>query len=338
MSPDVESRAIVGWPAIARGALVGLGLIIPITILDAILDRRIDDFEDSGWRVLIALLIMAAFIPAGTYAARFTPNAPLTNGALAGLGAFALWIPFPRVDLAHTGRQPRARERQRPGPPARSDLRLPCHLDRARNGRRLLGLPAATSRRHRASSVPVAGAGRSSPGTTTTGHGACCTTCWLTDPSSSPLNPPTPREPTTTSSAPRAASSRARAGRSFTTRRSTATSIASLPTWSRAWSRRRRARPSHRRRRRTRRPAGRGTSKRGSACTPRGAKTSLLEGPLERPGASRQSHRFRPRWSRRSWPLPRRPWSLPASRSPPSRGRDARLAARRRRRRPAPPR
>ena len=94
MSPDVESRAIVDWPAIARGALVGLALIIPITILDAILDRRIDDFEDSGWRVLIALLIMAAFIPAGGYAARFTPNAPLTNGALAGLGAFAVWIPF----------------------------------------------------------------------------------------------------------------------------------------------------------------------------------------------------------------------------------------------------
>ena len=94
MSPDVESRAIVDWPAIARGALVGLGLIIPITILDAILDRRIDDFEDSVWRVLIALLIMAAFIPAGAYAARFTPNAPLTNGALAGLGAFAVWIPF----------------------------------------------------------------------------------------------------------------------------------------------------------------------------------------------------------------------------------------------------
>ena len=94
MSPDVESRAIVDWPAVARGALLGLALIIPITILDAILDRRIDDFEDSGWRVLIALLIMAAFIPAGAYAARFTPNAPLTNGALAGLGAFAVWIPF----------------------------------------------------------------------------------------------------------------------------------------------------------------------------------------------------------------------------------------------------
>jgi hypothetical protein len=94
VSPDVESRAIVDWPAVARGALVGLALIIPITILDAILDRRIDDFEDSGWRVLIALLIMAAFIPAGAYAARFTPNAPLTNGALAGLGAFAVWIPF----------------------------------------------------------------------------------------------------------------------------------------------------------------------------------------------------------------------------------------------------
>jgi hypothetical protein len=94
VSPDLDSRTIIEWRAVARGALLGLALIIPITILDAVIDRQIDDFEDSGWRVLIALLIMAAFIPAGAYAARFTPNAPLTNGALAGLGAFAVWIPI----------------------------------------------------------------------------------------------------------------------------------------------------------------------------------------------------------------------------------------------------
>jgi hypothetical protein len=94
VSPDLDSRTFIEWRAVARGALLGLALIIPITIIDAVIDQQIDDFEDSGWRVLIALLIMAAFIPAGAYAARFTPNAPLTNGALAGLGAFAVWIPI----------------------------------------------------------------------------------------------------------------------------------------------------------------------------------------------------------------------------------------------------
>jgi hypothetical protein len=92
VSPDLETRATVDWPGVARGALVGLALIIPITIVDAVLDRRINDFEDSGWRVLLALLIIAAFVPAGAYAARFARHAPLTNGALAGLGAFALWL------------------------------------------------------------------------------------------------------------------------------------------------------------------------------------------------------------------------------------------------------
>jgi hypothetical protein len=80
--------------AIARGALLGLALVIPITIVGAVLDRRIHDFEDSGWRVFLALLVMVAFVPAGAYAARLARDAPLTNGALAGLGAFALWLPL----------------------------------------------------------------------------------------------------------------------------------------------------------------------------------------------------------------------------------------------------
>jgi hypothetical protein len=93
-APDVEDRATVAWPAVARGALLGLALIIPTTIVGAVLDRSIDDFEDSGWRVLLALLVVFAFVPAGTYAARLVRDAPLTNGALAGLGAFVLWIPL----------------------------------------------------------------------------------------------------------------------------------------------------------------------------------------------------------------------------------------------------
>ena len=94
-SPDLEeARATVRWPAVIRGALLGLALIIPVTIVGALLDRATDDFEDSGWRVLLALLIALAFVPAGAYAARLARAAPLTNGALAGLGAFLVWLPL----------------------------------------------------------------------------------------------------------------------------------------------------------------------------------------------------------------------------------------------------
>lgn len=93
MSPELDTRATVDWPAVARGALLGLALIIPVTILGAVLDRSVHNFEDSGWRVLLALLIVVAFVPAGGYAARLARDAPLTNGALAGLGAFVVWLP-----------------------------------------------------------------------------------------------------------------------------------------------------------------------------------------------------------------------------------------------------
>jgi hypothetical protein len=92
-TPEIDSRAVVRWPAVVRGALLGLALIIPVTILGAVLDRAIDDFEDSGWRVLLAFLIALAFVPAGAYAARLARAAPLTNGALAGLGTFVVWLP-----------------------------------------------------------------------------------------------------------------------------------------------------------------------------------------------------------------------------------------------------
>lgn len=92
-SPDIDTSAVVEWPAVIRGALLGLALIVPVTILGAILDRAVDDFEDSGWRVVLALLIALVFVPTGAYAARLARGGALTNGALAGLGAFVLWLP-----------------------------------------------------------------------------------------------------------------------------------------------------------------------------------------------------------------------------------------------------
>jgi hypothetical protein len=92
-SPEFDTITVVEWPAVVRGALAGLALIVPVTILGAVLDRAIDDFQDSGWRVLLALLIVLAFVPAGVCAARLARGGALTNGALAGLGGFVLWLP-----------------------------------------------------------------------------------------------------------------------------------------------------------------------------------------------------------------------------------------------------
>ncbi len=63
--------------------------------------------------------------------------------------------------------------------------------------------------------------------TTSTGHVASRTTALLTDPSSIPRKLPSPREPTTSSAAPRANPVRASAGSSSTSARSTA-----RPSWS----------------------------------------------------------------------------------------------------------
>src|SRR5207248_10595828 len=69
----------------------------------------------------------------------------------------------------------------------------------------------------------VAGDGCGTAGTTSTGQGACCTQCWLTEPSNTPARVPCPRLPTTSNCAPRAASSSTCAGCPCTTRGTTCT-------------------------------------------------------------------------------------------------------------------
>jgi hypothetical protein len=80
--------------AVARGALLGLVVIVPVAVLYAFLDRAVDDFEDSGWAPLFALAILIAYVVAGVGAGRLGLEAPMANGALAGLGALALWLPL----------------------------------------------------------------------------------------------------------------------------------------------------------------------------------------------------------------------------------------------------
>jgi putative membrane protein (TIGR04086 family) len=75
--------------ALLRGVGVGLAVIIPLSILLAILDHYVDDFGDSAWNVALFIVILAAYLLAGFCAGQRAPDAPLLNGALAALVAFA---------------------------------------------------------------------------------------------------------------------------------------------------------------------------------------------------------------------------------------------------------
>jgi len=94
MSDAPTTPMTFDWRAILRGALIGLAIIVPVTVLRVILDREIHDFDDSGWIYPLFVLILVAYGVAGGIAGRARPDAPLSHGALAGLGAFVLWIPI----------------------------------------------------------------------------------------------------------------------------------------------------------------------------------------------------------------------------------------------------
>ena len=91
----MSSAATVDTRAVVRGALAGAALILVISVVGALIDRSVDDFDDSGWPVTIFLAVLVAFAIAGGWAARAARfRSPLTTGAVAGLGAFAAWIPI----------------------------------------------------------------------------------------------------------------------------------------------------------------------------------------------------------------------------------------------------
>jgi hypothetical protein len=68
-------------------------VLVAASVVEAILDRNIDTFRDSGWIYPLFLAILFGYALGGWQAGRLAPDAALTNGLLAGIGAFALWIP-----------------------------------------------------------------------------------------------------------------------------------------------------------------------------------------------------------------------------------------------------
>jgi hypothetical protein len=86
--------APIDWRVVLKGALVGLAVIVPVTVLRVVLDREITDFDDSGWIYPLFVLILVGYVTAGWVAGRAEPQAPLTHGILAGFGIIVLWIPI----------------------------------------------------------------------------------------------------------------------------------------------------------------------------------------------------------------------------------------------------
>jgi hypothetical protein len=89
----IEDGPLVDWRAVGRGALVGLCVLVATSVLEAILDRNIDSFKDGGWIYPLFVAILFGYALGGWQAGRSAPAGALTNGTLAGVGAFVLWIP-----------------------------------------------------------------------------------------------------------------------------------------------------------------------------------------------------------------------------------------------------
>jgi hypothetical protein len=90
---DTDLDLDLDWRAVARGAIAGFSVIVPVTVLHAILDHEIRDFDDSGWRAFLYLFILGGFFAAGWLAGRLQVATPFIHGALAATGALVLWIP-----------------------------------------------------------------------------------------------------------------------------------------------------------------------------------------------------------------------------------------------------
>jgi hypothetical protein len=90
---DPAGEPLVDAPAALRGALVGLAVLVVVSIVQAILDHNLDDFKDTGWVYPLFVGILLGYALAGFSAGREAPEGALTNGTIAGIGAFVLWIP-----------------------------------------------------------------------------------------------------------------------------------------------------------------------------------------------------------------------------------------------------
>jgi hypothetical protein len=93
LPPPPTDEPLVDRHAAWRGALVGLGVLVVVSVIEAILDHNLNDFKHSGWVYPLFVAILFGYGLGGYQAGRAAPDGALTNGTIAGVGAFVLWIP-----------------------------------------------------------------------------------------------------------------------------------------------------------------------------------------------------------------------------------------------------
>ena len=86
MTARVDARAV------GRGALVAAVVIVPISLAAELLERGVDDLDDSPWLLLPVLAILATYVAAGAIAGSAVAHAQWLHGALAALTGFAAWL------------------------------------------------------------------------------------------------------------------------------------------------------------------------------------------------------------------------------------------------------
>jgi hypothetical protein len=90
-SPRRGARLVIDLTALRRGIVGGLVLIVPISLIVALVSHG-KRSGNGGWLLIAFVAILYAYATAGYGAARTRPEAPLSHGMLAGLGAFLVWL------------------------------------------------------------------------------------------------------------------------------------------------------------------------------------------------------------------------------------------------------
>jgi len=80
--------------AVVPAAVAGAVLIVAVAVVTVVVEQRVDDVDESGWRIPLFFAVLAAFFVAGYVAGRGLPDRRLTVGIVAAVGAFALWLPI----------------------------------------------------------------------------------------------------------------------------------------------------------------------------------------------------------------------------------------------------
>jgi hypothetical protein len=98
---ESASRGIrVDADTLERAVGLGLAVIVPVAFLVEVLDRSIDDFDETAWVALPFFGILAGYALAGWYAARRAPASPYLHAFLASVAAAGAWILIRVVVLA----------------------------------------------------------------------------------------------------------------------------------------------------------------------------------------------------------------------------------------------